>query len=187
MLSSKRIKLSLLTFLAALLLLTTGFGFASGYAQYYIAAVLHEHGHFVTAHYFYQLAVHRGIKESYRYLGNMYLYGQGVEPNAQIAFDYFEKAVLKGDVYVSFGIASDFLEGRNGFERNPLKAYYWYKIAECQTGKSASSKTYWIKSQNPHLVKQIEQLGDPCDYMYTDLAQNLGPSRATCEQWLKGK
>ena len=105
MLSSKRIKLSLLTFLAALLLFTTGFSFATGYAQYYIAAVLHESGYFLTARYFYQLAISRGINESYRYLGHMYLYGQGVEPNAQIAFEYFEKAVLNGDVFVSFGIA----------------------------------------------------------------------------------
>ena len=187
MLSRKKIKSSLLIFLVALLLLTTGFGFVSGYAQYYIAAVLHENGYFLTARYFYQLAIQREIKEAYRYLGVIYLDGQGVEPNAQIALEYFEKAVINGDVDTNFALANQFLTGSNGFELNPLKGYYWFKLAECQTGRSTSLKTNWIKKRNPHLVETIEQLGEPCDYMYTDFAKNLGPSRATCDQWLKGK
>jgi signal transduction histidine kinase len=186
MLSSKRIKSSLLILLVVLLL-TTGFGFATGYAQYYLAAVLHEKGYFLTARYFYQLAIHREIKESYYFLGVIYLHGQGVEPNAQIALEYFEKAVISGYVHANFALAGHFLKGTNGFELNPLKAYYWYKVAECQTGRSTSLDLYWIKKRNPHLIKTIEQLGDPCDYMYTDFAKNLGPSTITCEQWLKGK
>ena len=188
MLINKKIKLTILTFSVALLLLTLVFGLVTGYAQYYIAAVLHENGYFLTARYFYQQAIHRGdIKESYRYLGVIYLHGQGVEPNAQKAFEYFEKAVIRGDVYANFDLAGNFLKGTNGFEVNPLKAYYWYKVAECQTGKSTSLELYWIKRRNPSLVETIEQKGDPCDYMYTDFAKNLGPSTVTCEQWLKGK
>ena len=187
MLSRKKIKSSLLIFLVALLLLTTGFGFVSGYAQYYIAAVLHDKGYFFTARYFYQLAIQREVKEAYHYLGVIYLYGQGVEPNAKIALTYFEKAVNNGDVEANFALANPFLKGTNGFELNPLKAYYWFKLAECQTGRSTSLDTHWIKKRNPHLVETIEQLGEPCDYMYTDFAKNIGPSTATCDQWLKGK
>jgi hypothetical protein len=70
------------------------------------------------------------------------------------------------------------------FELNPLKAYCWFKVAECQTGKSTSLDTEWILKRNPHLIPKIEQLGEPCDYMYTDFAKNLGPSMVTCERWL---
>ena len=69
MLNSKKIKSGILISLATLLLSITGFGFMSGYVQYYIAAILHENGYFLTARYFYQLAIHREIKEGYRYLG----------------------------------------------------------------------------------------------------------------------
>mgnify|MGYP003572786777 CR=1 FL=1 len=180
---------SFLTFLVALLLLllTTGFGFVTGYAQYYIASLLHDEGYFLSARYFYQQAIFREIKESYYGLGVIYLHGQGVEPNAQLALENFEKAVKNGDVDTNFAIAWSFLEGTNGFEVNPLKAYYWYKVAECQTGRSTSLDTHWIKKRNPHLIETIERLGEPCDYMYTDLSKNLGPSTATCEQWLNGK
>lgn len=60
---------------------------------------------------------------------------------SSLALESFEKPIINEDVYANFNLAWDFLDGVNGFELNPLKAYYWFKVAECQTGKSTSLDT----------------------------------------------
>jgi len=61
-------------------------------------------------------------------LGMMYLKGDGVRKNEQLAFTYFHKAARKNHVEAKFYMGLSFAEGK-GVRKQTQLARYWFKLA----------------------------------------------------------
>lgn len=64
------------------------------------------------------------------YLGVCYQYGDGVEPDAQIAFEWYRKAAESGNAFAQYMMGEYYHEGTDGVvEPDAQTAFEWYKKA----------------------------------------------------------
>ncbi|MDO4643173.1 MAG: tetratricopeptide repeat protein [Cardiobacteriaceae bacterium] len=67
----------------------------------------------------------RGSMKAPRYLGLMYLNGEGVKRNPQRAFAEFQKAAVAGDITGQYWLGHLYEQGI-GTEKNTQQAIHWY-------------------------------------------------------------
>lgn len=77
-----------------------------------------------------------GDGRSWYYLGQMYEFGRGTDKNDVKAFEYYEKAALKGYANAQIALAWMYAWGK-GIGTNPDKALYWINEARTQGNAEA--------------------------------------------------
>ena len=72
--------------------------------------------------------VNEGKKEALYNIGLLYFFGNGVEKNLPLAFNYCKKAAYKGSARAQNNLAYMYMEGL-GTKKDLISAYAWSKIA----------------------------------------------------------
>jgi len=130
--------------------------------QFYIASSLHGLGEFNLAYKLYKLSAGWGYAESNHYLGSMNLHGQGRPQNSQLAIKYFQEATKASYAGSAFSIAMIYLKGDSEVQRDNLRAYYWFKVYECLTGKDEIAFLYAIEKEDPTIKSKVKKYGISC-------------------------
>lgn len=78
----------------------------------------------------------QGDMQSQRQLGVMYLLGQGIDPDYELAIDWFNKAAAQGEDIAQYQLGFIYAEGK-GVEPNNVEAHMWFSLAAEQGNANA--------------------------------------------------
>ena len=78
----------------------------------------------------------QGDMQSQRQLGVMYLLGQGIDPDYEMALEWFNKAAAQGEDIAQYQLGRMCAEGK-GVAQSNVQAHMWYSLAAQQGNPSA--------------------------------------------------
>ena len=78
----------------------------------------------------------QGDMQSQRMLGVMYLLGQGIDPDYDMALEWFNKAAAQGEDIAQQQLGWMYAEGK-GVDQSNLQAHMWYSLSAQQGNPSA--------------------------------------------------
>lgn len=97
----------------------------------------------------------KGDTESQFRLGNIYLNGDGVPIDYKKAFEWYEKAALRGHADAQFSLGLMYDKGHIGIPKNNVNAYAWYKLSSEQGLEDA--KRNFTSVENLMTTSEIER------------------------------
>ena len=83
-----------------------------------------------------EVSAAQGDVESQRKLGVMYLLGQGLDPDYDMALEWFHKAAAQGEDIAQYQLGFMYAEGK-GMEPNHVQAHMWFSLADKQGNANA--------------------------------------------------
>lgn len=139
-------------FLAILILFASGVLYADdiGYKYY-------KKGNYAKALEFWEKEALIGEKEAYYNIGLLYFFGQGVEKDLSLAFNYCKKAAIAGSARAQNNLSYMYLKGL-GVEVNYIEAYAWSIIAMKNDYDSSGLNTESSKHLTPAMFHEAEKL-----------------------------
>ena len=78
----------------------------------------------------------QGDMQSQRQLGVMYLLGQGLDPDYEMALDWFNKAAAQGEDIAQYQLGFIYAQGK-GVDPDNVQAFMWYSLAAQQGNANA--------------------------------------------------
>ena len=78
----------------------------------------------------------QGDMQSQRQLGVMYLLGQGIDTDYDMALEWFNKAAAQGEHIAQYQLGVMYAEGK-GVDQSNVQAHLWYSLAVQQGNPSA--------------------------------------------------
>ncbi len=78
----------------------------------------------------------QGDMASQRQLGVMYLLGQGLDSDYDVALEWFNKAAAQGEDIAQYQLGFMYAEGK-GVDQNNLQAHMWFSLAAQQGNPNA--------------------------------------------------
>ncbi len=78
----------------------------------------------------------QGDMQSQRQLGVMYLLGQGIDPDYDLALEWFNKAAAQGEDIAQYQLGMMCAEGK-GVAQSNVQAHMWYSLAAQQGNGNA--------------------------------------------------
>ena len=91
---------------------------------------------FAQARAEWELKAAQGDIQSQRQLGVMYLLGQGLDPDYDMALEWFHKAAAQGEDIAQYQLGFMYAEGK-GMDPNNVQAHMWYSLADQQGNANA--------------------------------------------------
>ncbi len=91
---------------------------------------------FAQARAEWELKAGQGDMQSQRQLGVMYLLGQGIDPDYDLALEWFNKAAAQGEHIAQYQLGVMYAEGK-GVDQSNVQAHMWYSLAVQQGNPSA--------------------------------------------------
>ncbi len=104
----------------------------------------------------------QGDMTSQRKLGVMYLLGQGIDTDYDMALEWFNKAAAQGEDIAQYQLGRMCAEGK-GVAQSNVQAHMWYSLAAQQGNESARS----------HLDELTEQM----------TAAEIGDAQKLADEW----
>ncbi len=104
----------------------------------------------------------QGDMQSQRQLGVMYLLGQGIDTDYDMALEWFNKAAAQGEDIAQYQLGRMCAEGK-GVAQSNVQAHMWYSLAAQQGNESARS----------HLDELTEQM----------TAAEIGDAQKLADEW----
>ena len=101
----------------------------------------------------------------------MYVKGQGVPANHQIAFSWFEQSAKNGNPVAQGNLGELYFRGKRGIPRSFEKAYLWNAVAVMtdkktpmleQRSRQARSRELAAKELTPEKLAELEQAVARC-------------------------
>ncbi len=83
-----------------------------------------------------ELTAAQGDAQSQRQLGVMYLLGQGIDPDYDLALEWFNKAAAQGEDIAQYQLGMMCAEGK-GVAQSNVQAHMWYSLAAQQGNGNA--------------------------------------------------
>ncbi len=78
----------------------------------------------------------QGDIQSQRQLGVMYLLGQGIDPDYDMALEWFNKAAAQGEDIAQYQLGVMYADGK-GVAQNNVQAHMWYSLSAQQGNENA--------------------------------------------------
>jgi hypothetical protein len=118
------------------------------YAMWYLATI-HYYGvsqqeqNKEKAFSWYSRAAEAGLVKAQRFVGESYLYADGVDENFELAYKWLNKAAEQQDALSEFALGNMYLEG-SGRKQDISLAIAWFKRAALQKHTMAINNLAWI-------------------------------------------
>ncbi len=97
----------------------------------------------------YLRAAEAGLAKAQRFVGESYLYADGVDEDFSLAYEWLNKAAKQQDMSAEFAIAIMFLDGK-GRNKDTSSAIAWFKKAASKEHIMAINNLAWIYSTSSH-------------------------------------
>ncbi len=118
---------------------------APAWAGFEQAVAAYERGDFGAALAEFQALAGEGHVSAMFNLGNMYRKGEGVEPDAKLAADYYRGAAERGHAKAQNSLGVMYATG-TGLQANDLEAFAWFTIAAMQGDAEAQKNAQRAES-----------------------------------------